>query len=67
LSLNKKEDLSKIEVDKELNKLSTLKLLKMYKKSLKRGRGLGNKKIKRILYDREDISNREIKKIINYR
>lgn len=39
----------------------------MYKKSLKRGRGLGNKKIKRILYDREDISNREIKKIINYR
>jgi hypothetical protein len=67
LSLNKKEDLSKIEVDKELNKLSTIKLLKMYKKSLKRGRGLGNKKIKRILYDREDISNREIKKIINYR
>jgi hypothetical protein len=67
LSLNKKEDLSKIEVDKELDKLSTIKLLKMYKKSLKRGRGLGNRKIKRILYDREDVSNREIKKIVNYR
>ena len=67
LSLNKKEDLSNIKIDKELDKLSTIKLLKMYKKSLKRGRGLGNKRIKRILYDREDVSNREIKKIINYR
>jgi hypothetical protein len=67
LSLNKKEDLSTIMIDKELNKLSTIKLLKMYKKSLKRGRGIGNKKIKRILYDREDISNREVKKVINCR
>jgi hypothetical protein len=67
LSLNKKEDLSTIMIDKKLNKLSTIKLLKMYKKSLKRGRGIGNKKIKRILYDREDISNREVKKVINCR
>lgn len=39
----------------------------MYKSSLKRGRGLGNRKIKRILYDREDLTNKNPSKIINYR
>jgi hypothetical protein len=67
LTPNKKEDLSKIEIDKELDKLSTVKLLKMYKKSLERGRGVGNKKIKRILNDREDLTNNKITKIVNYR
>lgn len=67
LTPNKKEDLSKIEIDKELDKLSTIKLLKMYKKSLERGRGVGNKKIKRILNDREDLTNNKITKIVNYR
>lgn len=67
LTINKKQDLSMIEVDKELDKLSTIKLLKMYKSSLKRGRGLGNRKIKRILYDREDLTNKNPSKIVNYR
>lgn len=67
LTVNKKQDLSMIEVDKELDKLSTIKLLKMYKSSLKRGRGLGNRKIKRILYDREDLTNKNPSKIVNYR
>jgi len=38
LTENKKVDLSGIEIDKELNKLSTIKLLKMYKSSLKSGK-----------------------------
>jgi len=67
MSLNKKEDLSKIKIDNELDRLPTIKLLKMYKKSLKRGRGLGNKKIKRILYEREDLTNNDVSKIVNYR
>jgi hypothetical protein len=32
----------------------------MYKKSLERGRGVGNKKIKKILNDREDLTNNKI-------
>lgn len=67
LSKHKKEDLSMIKIDKELDKLSTLKLLKMYKSSLKRGKGVGNKRIKRILYEREDIQNRDVVKVVNYR
>jgi hypothetical protein len=40
------EDLSHIEVDKELNKISTDKLLKMYRKGMKVNFGRGDIKIK---------------------
>ena len=56
------EDLSNIPIDKELNKLSTEKLLKMYKKS--RFRGFGDIRIKRILNEREHIQKGETK-IVN--
>lgn len=59
----KQRDLSNFPIDPELNKLSTEKLLKMYKKSQKRNKGEGNLKIKRILNDREHIGSKE-KKII---
>ena len=62
LSKRKINDLSNIPIDKELNKLSTEKLLKMYKKG--RVRGIGDKKIKRILNEREHIQKGETK-IVN--
>lgn len=55
----KVEDLSHIPIDKELNKLSTEKLLKIFRKT--RVRGVGNVKIKRILYEREHVQKGETK------
>jgi hypothetical protein len=60
------EDLSHIEVDKELNKISTDKLLKMYRKGIKVNCGRGDIKIKRILNDREHIEKKGEVKIINW-
>lgn len=54
----KKQDLSDIEIDPNLNKLSTEKLLKMYR------RQRGNRYIKRILEEREHIQREEQKTII---
>jgi hypothetical protein len=59
LRKRKVEDLSHIPIDKELNKLSTEKLLKIFRKT--RVRGVGNIKIKRILYDREHFQKGETK------
>ena len=56
------KDLSNIPIDKELDRLSTEKLLKMYKKS--RVRGIGDSRIKRILNEREHIQKGDTK-IIN--
>ena len=67
LKIHEKVDLSYIEVDKELDKLPTSKLLKMYKKSLKVGKGVGNRRIKRVLYEREDLTNKNPSKIVNVR
>ena len=64
LAKRKIEDLSNIPIDKELDRLSTEKLLKMYKKSLSRNRGFGDKRIKRILNEREHVQKVETK-IIN--
>jgi hypothetical protein len=66
--LKKREvkDLSYIPIDKELDKLSTVKLLKMYKSGLKRNKGIGNPKIKRILNEREHIKVKELN-IINHK
>lgn len=58
-------DLSNIPIDKELDKLTTERLLKMYKRSLKVGKGNGNQKIKRILNQRENLN--KIEKVINVR
>ncbi len=55
------EDISNIPIDKELNKLSTERLLKMYKRTLKFNRGIGNSKIKRILNEREHVQKGETK------
>jgi hypothetical protein len=46
------EDLSYITLNKELDKLPTERLLKMYKRSLKVNKGIGNKAIKRILKEK---------------
>jgi hypothetical protein len=59
------EDLSSIPIDKELDKLDTERLLKMYKRSLKVNKGLGNKRIKRILNERENLN--KVEKVINVR
>ena len=59
------EDLSYIPIDKELDKLDTERLLKMYKRSLKVNKGLGSKKIKRILIERENLN--KVENIINVR
>lgn len=71
LVLTGKENLSYIDVSgleyKRLDKLSTERLLKMYRRSLKVSRGRGNKLIKRILYDRENLSNNKIVEVIDYR
>lgn len=59
------EDLSYVKIDKKLDKLSTERLLKMYKRSLKVNKGVGNKAIKRILIERENLN--KIENIINVR
>ncbi len=59
------EDLSHIEVNKELDKLSTVKLLKMYKRKMKFNYGQGDIKIKRILQDREHVEKKGEVKIVN--
>ena len=59
------EDLSKIPIDEKLNKLSTERLLKMYKAGMKLNRGNGDEKIKRILNEREHIKKGESKTIIH--
>ncbi len=56
------EDLSHIEIDPDLNKLSTEKLLKMYKRS--RVKGVGNPAIKRILNEREHVKLSDSKVVI---
>ena len=50
--------------DKRLEKLSTERLLMMYKAGMKRNRGIGNAAIKRILNEREHVKNGEGKTII---
>ena len=50
--------------DKRLEKLSTERLLKMYKAGMKRNRGIGNPAIKRILDEREHMKKGEGKTII---
>jgi hypothetical protein len=50
--------------DKRLEKLSTERLLKMYKAGMKRNRGIGNTAIKRILDEREHLKKGEGKTII---
>lgn len=57
-------DLSNIPIDKELDKLSTAKLLKIYKKRRDRNKGVGNLGIKKILQDREHIKIEKPKIII---
>lgn len=59
------KDLSNIPIDPELNKLSTEKLLKMYKRSLARNKGIGDRKIKRILNEREHVQKGVTKIITN--
>jgi len=59
------EDLSSIPIDKELDRLDTERLLKMYKRSLKVNKGNGNKRIKRILNERENLN--KVEKVINVR
>ena len=54
-------DLSHIKVDKELDKLSTEKLLKMYRRRMKLNKGVGDVTIQRILQDREHIQKGETK------
>lgn len=51
----KVQDLSFIPIDPELDKLSTEKLLKMYKRNRDRNKGVGDLTIKRILQEREHI------------
>jgi hypothetical protein len=57
-------DLSFIEIDPILNKLSTEKLLKMYKRNRDRNNGVGDLKIKRILQEREHIQKTPNKIVI---
>lgn len=64
LTKRKVKDLSNRPLDQKLNKLTTERLLKMYKRSLVVGRGIGNIEIKRILNEREHIQKEETK-IIN--
>jgi hypothetical protein len=54
-------DLSHIKVDKELDKLSTEKLLKMYRRRMKLNKGVGDVNIQRILRDREQIQKGKTK------
>lgn len=57
-------DLSNVPIDPELNKLSTEKLLKVYKSRRKRNKGVGDLRIKRILKDREHIQKGDNKIVI---
>jgi len=59
LKTRKVRDLSKMPLDEKLNKLSTEKLLKMYKRSLVVNKGIGNIEIKRILNEREHVQKGE--------
>lgn len=52
----KVENLENVEIDEKLNKLSTERLLKMYRKSLNVNKGKGDIKIKAILNKRENIN-----------
>lgn len=65
-SLLKREkvDLSYIKIDPELNKLSTEKLLKIFRSKRNRSRGVGNIAIKRILEEREHIQSGETKIVV---
>jgi hypothetical protein len=65
LSKREASDLSGVKIDDTLVKLSTEKLLKMYKKSLKIGKGRGNRGIKKILNMRENLN--KVDTIINVR
>lgn len=56
-----KKSLSHIKVDKELDKLSTDKLLKMYRRRMKLNKGVVDVTIQRILQDREHIQKGETK------
>lgn len=53
-----------IKIDKELDKLSTERLLKMYKRSMSTNKGRGNSAIKAILNQREHVKMSERKIII---
>lgn len=64
LVTRKVEDLSYIEIDPELNKLSTEKLLKIYKHKRDRNKGRGDINIKRILQDREHVQKNPNKIIV---
>jgi hypothetical protein len=64
LTKRRVEDLSHIEKDAELDKLSTEKLLKMYKRKRDMNRGRGDKRIKRILNEREHIQTGPTKTVI---
>lgn len=61
LLARKVEDLSMIPIDKDLDKLSTVKLLKMYRRKMKVNNGIGDRRIKRILMDREHVQKQETK------
>lgn len=60
----KKEDLSNIPLNNDLNKLSTYKLLSIFKNKRKRNKGVGDKEIKKILNNREHIQKSETKIIV---
>lgn len=64
LAPRKVEDLSQIEIDPELNKLSTENLLKIMNRKRKVNRGQGDLKIKRILQEREHVRRNENKIIV---
>ena len=57
LVIRKVSDISEVPIDPELNKLSTRRLLLMYRRNMKKNKGKGNIRIKRILKDREHIQN----------
>ncbi len=58
-------DLSYVPIDPELNRLSTIKLLKLLRRSRDRNKGIGRSDVKRILQDREHIRRDNDKIIIN--
>ena len=64
LTTRKVEDLSYIKIDPELNKLSTEKLLKIYKRKRDRNQGRGDINIKRILQDREHVQKAPNKVVV---
>ena len=64
LSKRKVEDLSHVKIDPSLNKLSTERLLKKYRFSMKKNKGRGDIRIKRILNERENLNTKITKVII---